>query len=226
MEEFFEEKISRKRGKKKLLRVTFEDGKSICYTSTTMTFMETLRRIGIERLKDLDFKVAHIPFVSQEVYPQYKEYQKELVRGWYVMTQSDSEQKYRQLLAIKELLSLDIKVELGEDFETDKVKMFQKSKRSIGALLVKFPNGEYLGGENPIDTYKETILKIGIDELRRRRIELGGKPLIASTDVTKAYTEIEPGVWIATPSTTKEKVKYLKIIGSFMRIPLEVTIID
>ena len=193
MEEYFEEKISHKRSKKKHLRVTFEDGKSICYTSTTMTFME---------------------------------YQKELVRGWYVMTQSDSEQKYRQLLAIKELLSLDIKVELGEDFETDKVKMFQKSKRSRGALLVKFPDGEYIGGENPIDTYKETILKIGIDELKRRRIELGGKPLIASTDVTKAYTEIEPSVWIATPSTTKEKVKYLKIIGSFMRIPLEVTIID
>lgn len=226
MEEYFEEKISHKRSKKKHLRVTFEDDKSICYTSTTMTFMETLRRIGIERLKELDFKVAHIPLVSQEVYPQYKEYQKELVRGWYVMTQSDSEQKYRQLLALKELLSLDIKVELGEDFETDKVKMFQKSKRSRGALLVKFPDGEYIGGENPIDTYKETILKIGVDELKRRRIELGGKPLIASTDVTKAYTEIEPGVWLATPSTTKEKVKYLKIIGSFMRIPLEVTIID
>jgi hypothetical protein len=94
------------------------------------------------------------------------------------------------------------------------------------ALLVKFPDGEYIGGENPIDTYKETILKIGIDELKRRRIELGGKPLIATTDITKAYTEIEPGVWLAIPTTTKEKVKYIKIIGSFMRIPLEVTIID
>lgn len=226
MEEYFEEKVSRKRGKKKLLRVTFEDGKSICYTSTTMTFMETLRRIGIEKLKDLDFKVAHIPLVSQEVYPQYKEYQKELVRGWYVMTQSDSEQKYRQLLAIKDLLSLDIKVELGEDFETDKVKMFQKSRKGRGALLVKFPDGEYIGGENPIDTYKETLLKIGIVELKKRRIELGGKPLIATTDITKSYTEIEPGTWLSIPTTTKEKAKYLKIIGSFMRISLEVTIID
>lgn len=226
MEEYFEDKFSRKRSKKKHLRVTFENDKSICYTSTTMTFMETLRRIGIDRLKELDLVVSHIPLVSQKIYPQYKEYQKELIKGWYVMLQSDSEQKFLQLLAIKERLGLNIKIELGDDFETDKVKTFQKAKKSKGALLVKFPDGEYIGGENPIDTYKETIQKIGIEELKRRHIELGGKPLITHVDVTKAYIEIASKTWLAIPSTTKEKAKYLKIIGAFMRIPLEVTIID
>lgn len=226
MEEYFDEYISHKRAKKRLLRVTFEDGKSICYTSTTMTFMETLRRIGIERLQLVDFKISGIPFITQTKYPKYDEYQKELVHGWYVMTQSDSGQKYRQLLAIKNMLGLELKVELGDDFETDKVKTFQKKRKGKGALLVKFPNGEYIGGKNPIDTYKETILKIGIEGLKRRHIELGGKPLVSHTDVTKAYTEIAPGTWLAIPSTTKEKAKYLKIIGAFMRISLEVTIID
>ena len=226
MEEYFDEKISHKRAKKRLIRVTFEDGKSICYTSTTMTFMEALRRIGVERLLSVDFKVSSIPFITQTKYPKYEKYQKELVRGWYVMTQSDSGQKFRQLLAIKDLLGLDFKVELGDDFETDKVKTFQKAKKSKGALLVKFPDGEYIGGENPIDTYKETIQKIGIEELKRRHIELGGKPLIAHTDVTKSYTEIASGTWLAIPSTTKEKAKYLNIIGLCMHISIEVTIID
>lgn len=226
MEEYFEEKVSHKRSKKKHLRVTFGDGKSICYASTTMTFMETLRRIGIERLKDLDFKVAHIPLISQETYPQYKEYQKELVRGWYVMTQSDSEQKYRQLLAIKQQLNLEIKIELGEDFKTDKVKKFNKVKKAKGGLLVKLPNGEYIGGVNPIDTYKETILKIGLNELKKKHIELGGKPLIANSCITKSYIEIDSREWLAIPNTTKDKAKYLKIIGSFMRIQIEVIIID
>jgi hypothetical protein len=226
MEEYFDENISHKRAKKRLIRVTFEDGKSICYTSTTMTFMETLRRIGVERLQTVDFKICGIPFVTQTKYPKYDKYQKELVRGWYVMTQSDSAQKYRQLLVIKDLLGLDFKVELGDDFETDKVRTFQKTRKGRGALLVKFPDGEYIGGENPIDTYKETILKIGLEELIRRHIELGGKPLIAHIDVTKAYTEIASGIWLAIPTSTKEKAKYLKIIGAFMRIPLEVTIID
>jgi hypothetical protein len=124
------------------------------------------------------------------------------------------------------MLGLELKVELGDDFETDKVKTFQKERKGRGALLVKFPDGAYIGGENPIDTYKETILKIGIEDLRRRHIEFGGKPLIANTCITKAYTEITSGAWLAIPSTTKEKAKYLKIIGVFMRIPIDVTIID
>jgi hypothetical protein len=115
----FDETIIRKRGKKKLLKVTFEDGKSICYKSTTMTFMETLRRIGVEKLQDVYLEVAHIPLLSKSVYPQFKDYQKELVKGWYVMTQSDSEQKYRQLLVIKQNLNLDIKIEIGEDLEEE-----------------------------------------------------------------------------------------------------------
>lgn len=226
MEESFEEYKNHKKSKKKHLRVTFEDGKSICYTSTTMTFMETLRRIGIDKLKKLQLEVAHVPLVSDTLYPQYEEYQKELVRGWYVMTQSDNEQKYRQLLVIKRELDMDITVELGEDFETDKVQMFQKNKKASGGLLVKFPDSEYIGGTNPIDTYMDTLKKIGIDELKKKHIELGGKPLISHTDVTKAYTEIEPGTWLAIPSTTKEKAKYLKVIGAFMHIQLEVSIID
>jgi hypothetical protein len=191
-----------------------------------MTFMEALRRIGIERLQSVNFKVSGVPFITQTKYPKYEKYQKELVRGWYVMTQSDSGQKFRQLLAIKDMLGLELKVELGDDFETDKVKTFQKERKGRGALLVKFPDGAYIGGENPIDTYKETILKIGIEELRRRHIEFGSKPLIANTCITKAYTEIAPATWLAIPSTTKEKAKYLKITGVFMRIPLDVTIID
>lgn len=222
----FDDAIIRKRGKKKLLRVTFEDGKSICYKSTTMTFMETLRRIGIEKLQNVNLEVAHIPLLSQTVYPQFKDYQKELVKGWYVMTQSDSEQKYRQLLVIKQSLNLGVKIEIGEDFETDKVRMFQKSPRPKQCLMVKFPDGEYIGNTNPKETYKDVLLKIGVKELCKRNIELGGKPLISSSPINKSYEEFVEGKWLLIPTTTKEKAKYLKIISSFMRIPLETTIID
>lgn len=222
----FDETTIRKRGKKKLLKVTFEDGKYICYKSTTMTFMETLRRIGVEKLQDVYLEVAHIPLLSKSVYPQFKDYQKELVKGWYVMTQSDSEQKYRQLLVIKQNLNLDIKIEIGEDLETDKVRMFQKSPKPKQCLMVKFPDGEYIGGSNPKETYKDVLIKIGIKELCKRNIELGGKPLISSSPINKSYEEIEGGKWTLIPATTKEKAKYLKIISSFMRIPFEITIID
>ena len=92
-------------------------------------------------------------------------------------------------------------------------------------MLVTLPNGEYIGGINPIDTYKETLQKIGIDDIVKRRIELGGKPLIATSKLAKGYEEIEPGRWLYIPSTTKEKAKCLKIIGAFMHVPMEITII-
>jgi hypothetical protein len=226
MDEFFDDALNiKKRAKRRLLKVTYPDGKTVCYNSTTRTFMEVLRRIGVEKLQQVDFKIANIPFISQTLYPKYQDYQKELVHGWYVMTQSDSGQKYRQLLIIKEMFNLDFKVELGEDFETDKAKSFSKGKKPKSDLLVAFPDGEYVGGLNPIDTYKETLQKIGMDAIMRRHIEFGGKPLIATSQLMQCYEEIAPGRWLHIPNSTKEKVKFLKVIGSFMHVDLEITII-
>lgn len=217
---------NKKRSKKRLLRVTFEDGQSICYANATMTFMETLRRIGIEKLRLVDITVAHVPLVSQQLSPKHKAYQKELVKGWFVMTQSDSDEKYRQLLAVKEQLNLDINIEIGTDFEKDKVKLFSKERVTKGSLLVSFPDGEFIGRTNPIDTYKDVILKIGLKSISAKNIEFLGKPLIAFSQVTNNYVEIDKGKWLYVPGTTKEKAKCLKILGLLMRIQYDVDIID
>ena len=225
MEDYINEPIVQKRAKKRLLRITYPDGKLVCYSSTTMTFMEVLRRIGIEKLQHIDFKISNIPFISQTLYPKYKEYQKELIRGWYVMTQSDSGQKYRQLLAIKDILGLDYKVEIGDDFEPQKAKTFQKQSKSKSGILVTFPDGEHIASYSSIDTYKEALLKIGLANILKRRIELGGKPLISSNQLLKSYEEVEPGKWLHIPSSNKEKAKILKVVGAYMQVALEVTII-
>lgn len=226
MEDYFDENIVQRRAKKRLLKVTYPDGKSVCYSSTTMTFMEVLRRIGIEKLQHVDFEISNIPFISQTQYPKHKEYQKELVRGWYVMTQSDSGQKFRQLLAIKEMLGLDFKVEIGEDFETQKAKTFQKQGKTKSSLLVTFPNGEHIASFSSGDTYKEALQKIGLDKILRRHIDLGeGKPLISSSQLLKSYEEVEPGKWLHIPSSNKEKAKVLRVVGAHMHVELDVTII-
>ena len=225
MEDYFEDPVVQMRAKKRLLKVTYTDGKSVCYNNTTMTFMEVLRRIGIEKLQHIDFKISNIPFISQTLYPKYKEYQKELVAGWYVMTQSDSGQKYRQLLAINELLGLDFKVEIGEDFEPQKIKMFQKQGKSKSNLLVTFPDGEHIASFSSGDTYKEALQKIGLDKIHRKGIEPGGKPLISSSQLLKSYEEVEPGKWLHIPCSNKEKAKILKVVGAYMQLALEVTVI-
>ena len=225
IEDEYDDVAIRKRSKNRFLKVTFPNDKSVCYSSVTMTFIEALRRIGIEKLQTIDFKIASIPLISEKLYPEHKEHQKELVRGWYVMTQSDSIQKLRQLQIISDQLNLDLKVELSDSFEPDKVKLFSKEKKPKSSLLVSFPDGEYIGNINPIDTYKETINKIGVANIVKRKIELSGRPLIANSKLMNGYEEIEPGRWLYIPGTTKEKAKFLKIIGSYMRISLDVTII-
>lgn len=220
-----EDYIFTKKAKKKLLRVTFADGSVVCYKNATATFMETLRRIGIEKLKDLDLECARIPLISQTLYPRFKDYQKPLVRGWYVMTQSDTEQKLLQLIAIKNKLNLNINIECGDDFEASTTKLFQKAKKSTESLLVKFPDGEFIGGEHPRNTYIDAIKKIGVDELARKGIEIAGKPLFTSSQIYKGQIEMDKNKWLMMPSTTKDKVKALKVIGAILRINLDISLI-
>lgn len=227
MEDFnlLDEGKPKSRAAKKLLRVTFSDGKTLCYKSATVTFMETLRIIGIERLQMINLEVSHLPLISQELYPQLEDYQKPLVRGWYVTTMSDTEQKYRQLLSIKAQLGLDLIVEMGSDLETDNTKFFQKSHKAKESLLVKLPNGEYIGGESPKETFIETLRLIGFEALAKRKIEISGKPLISATCQFKGQIEVESNRWLYVPGLTKDKVKCLKVIGAFMSIKLEITTI-
>ena len=225
MEDFEDLNKQKHRAPKRLLRVTFPDGKELCYKNATVTFMETLRRIGIEKLQTIDLVCSHIPLIGKEFYPKFKAYQKELGNGWYVMTQSDTDQKFRQLLSIKQQLNLDIKIEMGTDFETDKCKMFQKSKKMSNCLLVKFPDGEYVGGQNPIDTYIEALKKIGFETLLKRNVQIAGKQLITSSKMYNGQVEIESNKWLTIPGLTKEKIKSLRVIGSYMHLDLEITLI-
>ena len=64
-------------------------------------------RLGIRFVKPI---WLHLPLISQEIYPRFKEWMKPIGEGWYVNTQSDSDQKYMQLVSIKQQLGLDWKI--------------------------------------------------------------------------------------------------------------------
>lgn len=215
----------RLRSQKKLLRVTMPGGQVLCYKSNRTTFIEALRMIGIDELKKVNLEIGHLPIISQEVYPKYKEYMKPLIHGWYVNVMSGPEEKYLQLVSIRNQLGIDMKVEIGYDFETDQSKAFQKSKSKDSCLLVKFPDGEYVGEENPIQTYIGAINKLGTDNLKRRRIELAGKKLITARKEYNGQIQLDDDTWLTVPSLTKDKLKWLRIIGSYMSQNLDVSII-
>ncbi|WP_300914834.1 hypothetical protein [Bacteroides acidifaciens] len=215
----------RMRSQKKQLRVTFNDGTVYCYKNATVTFIESLRKIGIDKLKDINLEIGHLPLISQECHERYKEYMKPLDNGWYVNTQSDTSQKYIQLTSIKNSLGLDYTVEIGSDFETSSVKGFAKSRKKTDCLLVQFPDGNYIGGKSPKDTYLQAIQQIGPELIFHKELMILGKEIVTRYKKYPNQVEAGNGIWVTIPSQTKDKIKVLEGVSSKLKIPLKISII-
>ena len=216
-----EEKV-RQRKLRRLLRIKFADGKVLCYKSATMTFVEALQMIDPNKFKDVKLESCHLPLLSQEVYPRFKKWMKPIGEGWYVNTQSDSDQKYMQLVSIKQQLGLDWKIEVGSDFTPSEDKVPQRKKREAQKLKVKFPDGTCISDANPVDTFVHAIEKIGAETLMRKGAQYSGKPLITPIKQYNSQIEIGNKLWLMIPPQTKDKLKTLKIISATMRLNFEV----
>lgn len=216
----------RQRSQRKLLRVTFPDSKVICYNRATTTFTMVLRRIGPEKVATVGLEANRYPLVLKDVPESLKDSCEPLDDGWFAnLRGSDTNIKYRQLLVINEKLDLGLKIEIGSDFETTKSVQFGKSRAISDNLLVKFPDGTFVGGEKAIDTYRGTIKKIGIDLIQRKGLEFAGKQIISLSKLYNGQEQVGPHQWLTIPGTTKDKARLLKSIALMLHLNLEITII-
>jgi len=215
----------RQRATKKLLRVTMPDGTVICHKSATMTMIDALVAIGSENFPKITTENCHLPLLSKEIYPRYKDYMKPVCDGWYINAQSDTGQKYMQLTSIKSQLGIAMEVEMGTGFITSDAKVVQKSKKKDDKLLVRFPNGEYAAGENPIDTLIDAIWQIGPDNIRRKELTFKDKPIITLSKQYNGQVQVGQNLWLTGPNQTKDKYKMLRIIDVMMKLGLEISII-
>ena len=215
----------RQRATKKLLRVTMPDGTVICHKSATMTMIDALVAIGSENFHKITTENCHLPLLSKEIYPRYKDYMKPVCDGWYINAQSDTGQKYMQLTSIKSQLGIAMEVEMGTGFITSDAKVVQKSKKKDDKLLVRFPNGEYAAGENPIDTLIDAIWQIGPDNIRRKELTFKDKPIITLSKQYNGQVQVGQNLWLTVPNQTKDKYKMLRIIDVMMKLRLEISII-
>lgn len=217
------EEVKRGRAKRKLLRVMFPDGKSICYKNVTDTMIATLQELGTEVISDIRLDLCHLPLLSKEVYPKYKDWMKPVCDGWYLNTQSNSEGKFLQLTAINNQLSLGLNIELSTDFEAQENPNKERRTRVKDKLLVKFPDGRYFANNSTLDTFLEVDWEIGIDEIKRKELSWGGNPLVTSTKMFNNQVQVDSQRWIIVPNTTRDKVKLLRVIGAMFHIKMEIT---
>ena len=217
------EEVKRDRARRKLLRVTFPNGKVLCYKSTTDTMIATMQELGDDVIANIKLQSCHLPLLSKEIYPKYKEWMKPVCNGWYLNTQSNSESKFLQLNAINEQLSLGLKIELGEDFVAQDNPNKEKRTRTKGEILVKLPDGQCFANNSITNTFLELIREIGIDKIKQKELTWCGKPLITTSKMFNGQVRIDNERWIIVPNTTKDKVKLLRVIGAMLRINMEIT---
>lgn len=217
------EEVKRDRARRKLLRVTFPNGKVLCYKSTTDTMIATMQELGDDVIANIKLLSCHLPLLSKEIYPKYKEWMKPVCNGWYLNTQSNSDTKFLQLNAINEQLSLGLKVELGEDFVAQGNPNKEKRTRTKGEILVKLPDGQCFANNSITNTFLEVIREIGIDKIKQKELTWCGKPLITTSKMFNGQVQIDNERWIIVPNTTKDKVKLLRVIGAMLRINIEIT---
>ena len=222
-----DEKVGRRGySQKKLLRVTFPDGTVLCYKNVTMTFVEALRKIGVDKLQNVHLDIYKRPIITREIYEGFEADIKPLDNGWYVFACGDSTEKYLRLTTIINQLQLEgITVEIGTDFETSNIKGFSKARKKVGGLLSQFADGEFVGGESPKDSYIQALTKIGLDIICYKGFEDRGEELVTRYNKYKGQVQ-SGGKWITVPGQTKDKIRALERISQKLNLGLKITIID
>lgn len=220
-----DESLRRKAVKKKL-KVTFDDGTVICYKNATTTFSEAIKKIGPELAASAGLEIGHLPLVSQVNHERYKGYMVEVAEGWWVNTQSDSSQKYLQLLAIKNRLNLSYEVKLAEEFDSyteNKEKRERGSKDNFG---VAFEDGSKAHGENSTVVYLQAIEILGADRIAAKGFEWKGNEIVTRFKKYNGQIQLKNGFWAYIPNQMKDKINVLNNIATKLGVKIKILVVS
>lgn len=94
------------------LKITFADGTVIQERNAAETFVAFVRKVGVERVRSLGLKQCKIPLVSNTIDKKYGDKQKPLGNGWYLMTNTSTQSKLKDIEAIAKAFDIKVKVDI------------------------------------------------------------------------------------------------------------------
>jgi hypothetical protein len=94
------------------LRITLADGRVIQESQAAETFRQFVMMIGLERVRSLGMTQCKVPLISNTLDKKYKRAQKPVGNGWYLMTNSNTQTKKRDIERIARELHIKIKVDI------------------------------------------------------------------------------------------------------------------
>ena len=209
----------REREKPQKLRVIFPDGETLCFTSSKETFVQTLRRISIDRLSTVDIMADGAPMITKTIIPKHQKYMESLGDGWYVNIGGSTHTKYMRLKSISEKLNLGLIIDKSDDFKGEKVS---RGSKGVSFLQVSFPDGTVIGESNTTETFFETVIKIGIERVERLNLTHNKKNLITSSQQYSSQIQIAKDKWLLVPGSTKDKVKMLNVMNVVLHLGIKI----
>ena len=203
-----------------LIKVTFPDGKQVCFRNPVNTVIEVLKWIGESRFHEITLENGGKPLVSQEIYPHLKNYQKEIVPGWYYTNRTDTREKTSQLININRALGLNLIIETSDEFRGERNPPNVGSTRPKNWLKVTLPDGEVIDYEGYRDVFMACIDKLGPRLISSKaNFDLSSKcPLLTTTNTTGTRLKVADSLYLAMPTTTKEAAKILNLIALRLQI--------
>lgn len=95
-----------------ILQVTMPNGLVIRHDKAKDTFIDTIMRIGVDRVRPLGLKLCKIPIISNTRDKKYGKAQHEVGEGWLILTHCSTSDKKKMLDKIARALGLNMKVEI------------------------------------------------------------------------------------------------------------------
>ena len=108
-------KQEEKKSKSSKLRVTCTDGKVIQFQYAWQTFAEVIKKVGVEKVMQMEQSNRGLPLISKERFPDTakSKYQKEIEHGVFLYIKSSTNDKYVEIERIRK----DCKIEWIENVE-------------------------------------------------------------------------------------------------------------
>ena len=93
------------------LRVVLPDGRILAGNTVADTLQEVVEYVGVENVMKMNIIACGIPLVSAILDVKYGKYQRKLSNGMFLMTNTPTERKIKQIQQISDAYSLGLKIE-------------------------------------------------------------------------------------------------------------------
>ena len=222
------------------LRVTFPDGTVIWHRQAIDTFIESLRKIGLERISELGLIHSGYNLVGKNKRPPVpgRIWQHEC-DGWYIYSNMSNSVKIEDLYALSDYFDLGLIIE-----EEDKPEQLQTNQQTFSSsasapVLITYQNikdtmkrdmritvnGKVFQEKNAIQTFIEALKYIGLDEVAKVGIYCSGYNLVDKRerkDGGKHWQQQEGDKWVYVYFSNPTKAQYLFQIADYLKLNIKI----